>query len=132
MAVGVVVRAAAVILAVLVPPVVVVRVLQGGSVEALLWYVVVAAYVVSFLAGGLVAGRLAPGAPVKHAAAAGIAAFGVALAYGIARNLATGRSMSAGALVTGLLLWQIAASLSMLGGALGGWRARRVTRRVTP
>ena len=117
-------RAAAVILAILVPPAAIVRVFLGGDTQSSLWYVVVGAYVVSFVAGGQVAGRWAPQAPLKHAAAAGIAAFGVALALGVVRNLVTGRPMGAAALVTALLLWQIAASLSLLGGGLAARRAR--------
>ena len=117
-----VLRATAVILGILVPPVVVIRTILGPDSGSPLWNLIVIAFLVSFVAGGVVAALRAPAAPLKHAAAAGAAAFGVALLIGLVRNLLTGWSLGLAGLVTALLLWQIATSLSMLGGVFGNRR----------
>ncbi|HUS62412.1 MAG TPA: hypothetical protein VMY34_09460, partial [Acidimicrobiales bacterium] len=79
----------------------------------------------SFVIGGASAATSASAAPLKHAAVSGAVAFGMALVGGLVRNAVTGRSLGFAGLVTALLLWQIATSLSLLGGALGSRRRRR-------
>jgi hypothetical protein len=121
---AVVARAAGVILVLLVPPVVVVRTILGPDSDSPLWNLIVVAFLVSFVAGGVVAGGRAPDSPLKHAAAAGASAFGVALLVGLLRNLLTGWSLGLAGAVTALLLWQIATSLSLLGGLVASRRRR--------
>ena len=123
----VIVRAAAVTLAVLVPPVIAIRTLVGPSDDSPLWNLIVVLFLVSFVVGGAVAGAKAPDSPLKHAAATGAVAFGVALLLGLLRNLLTGWSLGLAGVVTALLLWQIATSLSLLGGLLGRRRRPEVT-----
>jgi hypothetical protein len=120
---GVLVRAVALILGLLVPPVVVIRTILGPDSDSPLWNLIVLAYLVSFVVGGAYAAKAASQAPVKHAAAAGAGAFGVALVVGLLRNLLTGWSLGLAGFVTALLLWQIATSLALVGGLLG--RRRR-------
>lgn len=126
---GVVARAVAVVLVLLVPPVVFIRTILGPDSDSPLWNLIVVAYLVSFVVGGAYAAKVAPAAPVKHAAAAGAGAFGVALVVGLLRNLLTGWSLGLAGLVTALLLWQIATSLAVVGGLLAGRRRREVTAR---
>ena len=117
-----VLRATLVILAILVPPVVVIRSVLGPESDSPLWNLIVVTFLVSFVVGGVVAAMRAPAAPLKHSAVAGAAAFGVALLFGLVRNLLTGWSLGLAGFVTALLLWQIATSLSMLGGLIGNRR----------
>ncbi len=119
-----IVRGVVVTLAILVPPVAVIRTLLGSQSSSPLWNLIVVAFLVSFLAGGAVAATKAPDAPMKHAAAAGAAAFGIALAGGLVRNAVTGWSLGLAGLITALLLWQIATSLAMLGGFVATRRKR--------
>jgi hypothetical protein len=89
--------------------------------------VIVVLFIVSFVAGGAhTAGRAGHG-PIKHAAAAGAAAFAIALVIGLVRNAATGWSLGLAGFVTALLLWQIAVSLATIGGLLGRRRRREAT-----
>ena len=124
---GVVLRAVGIVLLVLVPPVVVIRTILGPDSDSPLWNVIVVVFLVSFLVGGAVAATRAPEAPLKHAAATGAIAFGLALLVGLARNLLTGWSLGFAGIVTALLLWQIAVSLSVLGGVFGRRRRRTGT-----
>jgi hypothetical protein len=110
-------------LLVLVPPVVVIRSLLGPESDSPLWNLIVVVFLVAFVAGGVVTAKRAPDAPLKHAAAAGAAAFGVALVIGLLRNALTGWSLGLAGIVTALLLWQIATSLSLLGALLGRRRS---------
>ena len=121
---AVVARAVGVVLLVLVPPVVLVRTILGPDSDSPLWNVIVLAFLVSFVVGGIVAAARSAEAPLKHAAATGAVAFGLALLAGLVRNLLTGWSLGFAGIVTALLLWQIAVSLSMLGGVLGRRRRR--------
>jgi hypothetical protein len=117
-------RGVVVTLALLVPPVAVIRTLLGAASTSPLWNLIVVAFLVSFVAGGAVAATRAPDAPLKHAAASGAAAFGIALAGGLVRNAVTGWSLGLAGLVTALLLWQIATSLALLGGFFTSRRRR--------
>ena len=119
-----IVRGVLVTLAILVPPVAVIRTLLGSQSSSPLWNLIVVAFLVSFVVGGAVAATKAPDAPMKHAAATGAAAFGLALAGGLLRNAVTGWSLGLAGLVTALLLWQIATSLAMLGGFVTTRRRR--------
>ena len=119
-----IVRGVVVTLAILVPPVAVIRALLGSQSSSPLWNLIVVAFLVSFVVGGGVAATKAPDAPMKHAAATGAVAFGIALAGGLIRNAVTGWSLGLAGLVTALLLWQIATSLAMLGGFLTTRRRR--------
>jgi hypothetical protein len=119
---GVVVRGAGIGLAVLVPPVAIVRALLGNDDDSPLWTIVPLAFLLAFPLAGGVAARRAPTAPLAHGALAAAAAFGVALLGGIVRNLVAGWSMTLAAFVTGVLFWQIAISLGVLGAYLAGRR----------
>jgi hypothetical protein len=119
-----VVRGVVVTLALLVPPVAVIRTLLGPDSDSPLWNLIVVVFLVSFPVGGAVAANRAPTSPLKHAAAAGAAAFGVALLFGLVRNAVTGWSLGLAGAVTALLLWQIATSLALLGGGGAGRRRR--------
>ena len=119
-----IVRGVLVTLAVLVPPVAIIRTLLGSQSSSPLWNLIVVAFLVSFVVGGAVTAAKAPDAPMKHAAIAGAAAFGVALAGGLIRNAATGWSLGLAGVVTAVLLWQIATSLAMLGGFVTTRRRR--------
>jgi hypothetical protein len=110
-------------LLVLVPPVVVIRSLLGPESDSPLWNLIVVVFLTAFVAGGVVTAKRAPEAPLKHAAAAGATAFGVALVIGLLRNALTGWSLGLAGIVTALLLWQIATSLSLLGALLGRRRS---------
>jgi hypothetical protein len=121
---AVVVRGAGLILLVLVPPVVVIRTLLGPGSESPLWNLIVVAFLASFVLGGVLAGTQAPESPLKHAAASGATAFGVALLFGLVRNALTGWTLGLAGIVTALLLWQIATSLSVLGGVIASRRRR--------
>ena len=125
-------RATALILLLLVPPVVVIRTLLGPSSDSPLWNLIVVAFLVSFVVGGVVAAGRAPAAPLKHAAVSGAVAFGIALLFGLLRNLLTGWSLGLAGVVTALLLWQIATSLSLLGGVLGNRRRRLRVGEMAP
>ena len=116
---------AGVILALLVPPVVAIRSLLGPDSDSPLWNLIVVVFLVAFVVGGVVTAKRSADAPLKHAAAAGAAAFGVALLIGLLRNALTGWSLGLAGLVTALLLWQIATSLSLIGGVIGRRRAPR-------
>ena len=120
-----IVRGVLVTLALLVPPVAVVRTLLGSQSSSPLWNLIVVAFLVSFVVGGGVAAARAADAPMKHAAIAGGAAFGLALAGGLIRNAVTGWSLGFAGLVTALLLWQIATSLAMFGGFVATRRRNR-------
>ena len=121
---GVVARSAAVVLGILVPPVVLIRTVLGPKSDSPLWNLIVVVFLVSFVTGGVIAASRAPDAPLRHAAATGAVAFGVALLVGLLRNLLTGWSLGLAGIVTALLLWQIATSLSLLGGVIGSRRRR--------
>jgi hypothetical protein len=120
----VVVRGALVVLALLVPPVVLIRSVLGPDSDSPLWNLIMVVFLVSFPVGGAVAANRSVRAPLQHAAAAGAAAFGAALLFGLVRNLLTGWSLGLAGLVTALLLWQIATSLALLGGAVAARRRR--------
>jgi hypothetical protein len=117
-------RAVVVTLVLLVPPVVVIRTIVGPGSDSPLWNLIVVAFIVSFVAGGAVAGARAAASPMKHAAASGAIAFGIALLFGLVRNAVTGWSLGLAGAVTALLLWQIATSLSLVGGVLAARRRR--------
>jgi hypothetical protein len=119
------VRSVVTILAILVPPIAVVRTLLGSGSDSPLWNLIIVAFLASFVIGGAVAASHAPAAPLKHAAVAGAVAFAIALAGGLVRNAVTGWSLGLAGLVTALLLWQIATSISLLGGVLGARRRHR-------
>ena len=121
---GTIVRGVIVILVVLVPPVAIIRTLLGSQSSSPLWNLIVVAFLVSFVAGGAVTAAKAPASPMKHAAVAGAAAFGLALAGGLVRNAVSGWSLGLAGLVTAVLLWQIATSLAMLGGLIATRRRR--------
>ena len=122
-----VLRGAAIVLAILVPPVVVIRSLLGPDSDSPLWNLIVVLFLVSFVVGGAATAGRAEHGPIKHAAAAGAAAFGAALLIGLVRNLLTGWSLGLAGFVTALLLWQIAVSLSMVGGLFGRRRRQEAT-----
>ena len=122
---GAVTVAAGFALAILIPPIVVVRVLLGNDEDSALWSVIPIAFAAAFVFGGMQAARRAPASPYTNAAAAGALAFGIALLGGVARNLIGGGSMSAAALISGLLFWQIAIALSLLGGFVANRRRSR-------
>lgn len=122
-----VLRGTAVVLGILVPPVVVIRTLLGPESESPLWNLIVVVFLVSFVAGGAFTAARAAAAPMKHAAAAGAAAFGIALVIGLLRNLLSGWSLGLAGAVTALLLWQIATSLALVGGLLGRRRRQEAT-----
>ena len=126
---GLVGRGVAVVLLVLVPPVVVIRSLLGPDSDSPLWNLIVVLFAVSFVAGGAFTAARSVRAPMKHAAAAGAAAFGLALAIGVVRNAVTGWSLGLAGVVTALLLWQIATSLALIGGLFG--RRRRAPEVVS-
>jgi hypothetical protein len=111
-------------LVLLVPPVVLIRTIVGPGSDSPLWNLIVVAFIVSFVAGGAVAGGRAATSPMKHAAASGAIAFGIALLFGLVRNAVTGWSLGLAGAVTALLLWQIATSLSLVGGVLAARRRR--------
>ena len=121
-----VVRGVIVTLVLLVPPVAVIRTLLGARSSSPLWNLIVVVFLVSFVVGGAVTAARADEAPMKHAAIAGAAAFGLALAGGLVRNAVTGWSLGLAGVLTALLLWQIATSLAMFGGLLAS-RRRRTT-----
>ena len=119
-----VLRGAAVALAILVPPIAIVRAWLGNDDDSPLWSIIPIAFLVAFPAGGFVAARRSPSTPYVNGAAAGAAAFGAALAFGLVRNLATARPMGVAAFVTAVLFWQIATALGLLGAYAAGRRAR--------
>lgn len=121
---GAVVPAALVTLAILVPPFAVLRALLGTGSDSPVLSLVVLVFFVSFLTGGAVAARRSPASPLRHSAAAAALAFSAVVAAAVARNIATGRPMGVPALVTALLLTQIAVSLAVVGGLLGRRRRR--------
>ena len=124
---AVVVRGAVLVLGILVPPVVVIRSILGPESDSPLWNLIVLLFLVSFVAGGAYTAGRAPTSPMKHAAVAGAAAFGVALVIGLVRNLLAGWSLGLAGFVTALLLWQIATSLALVGGLLGRRRSQEAT-----
>ena len=107
---------AIVILAISVPPAVVIAALKSEDVvgrESNLWVIAAVAILVAFAAGGVVAGKRRPDMPYLHSAAAALGAELVLLLYVIVRHTVEHRGTS---WISLALLFQIGASLSLLGG----------------
>jgi len=117
--VGAVARGAATTLVILLPAFVLVRLAVGDDSSSPLLYLVLVAFLLSFTIGGAVAGHGAPDLPLKHAAAAGAVAFGIAFAIAVVRNLATGRAMTMGGILFALVLWGTATTIATIGALVG-------------
>ena len=115
-------------LAVALPPVWLVAVLKSDDVpgeESNLWLLTPVALLAGFAIGGFVAARRRPELPLVHAAAAGAAAFGVVVVFGVVRRAVGDDGVTVSYLVRLLLLAQICVSTSLLGGYVAGRRATR-------
>jgi putative membrane protein (TIGR04086 family) len=122
-----VLKGTAVTLAITVPPAVVVQLMDDGNDMAASNWTRVAFLVIliGFGAGGWVAARRQPAAPLAHGAAAAFSAWAVVQAVGIVRRLVIGDSLD-------WLSFVFAALLAASTGAVGGLLADRYRHRVRP
>jgi putative membrane protein (TIGR04086 family) len=126
-----VLRGVAVTLVIAVPPAVVVQLMDDGDDMAASNWTRVAFLVilVGFGAGGWVAARRQPAAPLAHGAAAAFAAWAVVQGVGIVRRLATGDSLDWLSIVFAALL---AASTGAVGGLMADRYRHRPGSRAAP
>jgi len=97
----------------------------GTEADSPLWLIVTPAFVVAFVAAGVVAARRSPAAPARHGAAAGGAALVVVFTFAVLRNLVTGGTLGAASVVTIVFALLFGTSLAIVGGVLATRQRRR-------